>query len=82
MCDLDPNVSAIRPPFSIVGRLANHGVELNGLIIPGRAIENVLARHSVNLLVNNDDDTYRVSLVGSATAIREETDRVANTIAT
>jgi hypothetical protein len=59
-----------QPNTTILGRFADHGVELNGLIIPGRSIESVLARHAFNLVVNNDDETFKVSLVGSATAVR------------
>lgn len=46
------------------------GVNVNGLIVPGRSIERVLSRHAFNLVLNNDDETNKVSLVGSATAVR------------
>jgi hypothetical protein len=56
--------------ITIFNQFAGHGVDVNGLIVPGRAIEGVLARHAFNLVVNNKDDTFKVSLVGSATAVR------------
>ncbi|MDH2354910.1 hypothetical protein QCM80_30210 [Bradyrhizobium sp. SSUT112] len=52
-----------------LARFASHGVSVNGLIIPGRAIERTLARHALNLVVNNSDEAFKVSLVGSATAV-------------
>lgn len=55
---------------TILAQFADHGVNLNGLIIPGRSIEGALSRHAFNLIVNNDDDVFKVSLVGSATAVR------------
>lgn len=55
---------------TILGQLSDHGVDINGLIIPGRSIESVLSRHAFNLMVNNDDEVFKVSLVGSATAVR------------
>ena len=58
-----------RDEVTLLAQFAGQGVDLNGLIIPGRAIESTLARHSLNLLVNNNDETFKVSLVGSATAI-------------
>ncbi|WP_152535742.1 hypothetical protein [Bradyrhizobium sp. Ai1a-2] len=54
---------------TILDQFAGHGVDVNGLIIPGREIENTLARHAVNLMVNNSDETFKVSLIGSATAV-------------
>jgi hypothetical protein len=56
--------------ITIFDQFAGHGVDVNGLIVPGRAIEGVLARHAFNLVVNNNDETFKVSLVGSATAVR------------
>ena len=55
---------------TVIGRFAEYGVDLNGLIIPGRSIESVLASYAFNLVVNNDDETFKISLVGSATAVR------------
>jgi hypothetical protein len=55
---------------NILDQFADHGVNVNGLIIPGRSIESVLASHVFNLVVNNNDDTFKLSLVGSATAVR------------
>jgi hypothetical protein len=54
----------------ISDRIAGLGVNINGLIVPGRSIEGVLARHAFNLVVNNHDETFKVSLIGSATAVR------------
>ena len=56
---------------SVLQRFARLGVSLNGVIVPGRSIEGVLARHALNLVINNEgDETLKVSLPGSATAIR------------
>ncbi|WP_315772945.1 MULTISPECIES: hypothetical protein [unclassified Bradyrhizobium] len=55
---------------TVLGHFAAVGVDVNGLIIPGRQIEGVLARHAFNLVVNNNDETFKISLVGSATAVR------------
>jgi hypothetical protein len=56
--------------ITIFDQFAGRGVDVNGLIVPGRAIEGVLARHAFNLVVNNNDETFKVSLIGSATAVR------------
>ena len=56
---------------SVLQRFAKLGVSLNGVIVPGRSIEGVLARHALSLVINNEgDETLKVSLPGSATAIR------------
>lgn len=55
---------------TILDQIARYGVNVNGLIIPGRSIDNVLARHAFNLFIYNDDETFKVSLIGSATAVR------------
>lgn len=54
----------------ILGGLTGQSVEINGVIIPGRSIEDRLVRHAFNLVVHNDDPVYRVSIIGSATAVR------------
>jgi hypothetical protein len=54
----------------ILGQFVNHGVDVNGVIVPGRLIEDLLSRHTFNLIVNNDDEVFKISLVGSATAVR------------
>lgn len=54
----------------ILRRLAVLAIDVNGLIVPGRQIEGVLSRHSLNLVVNNNDEVFKVSLIGSATAVR------------
>jgi hypothetical protein len=55
---------------TLLRRLMALGVNVNGLIVPGRSVESVLVRHSHNLVLYNDHETYKVSLVGSATAVR------------
>jgi hypothetical protein len=56
---------------SILDHFARLGVSLNGVVVPGRSIEDVLARHALSLIINNEgDETFKVSLPGSATAIR------------
>lgn len=56
---------------TVLDRFAELGVNVNGLVIPGRLIENTLARHALNLVINNnDDETFRIFLMGSATAVR------------
>ena len=55
----------------ILDRFAKLGVSLNGLVVPGRLIEDVLARHALTLVIHNEgDETFKVSLPGSATAVR------------
>jgi hypothetical protein len=53
-----------------VERLSDLGVRLNGLIVPGASIEGALTHHTFNLVIQNDHETYKLSLVGSATAVR------------
>ncbi|MER9596123.1 hypothetical protein [Mesorhizobium sp. M0244] len=48
---------------------AQLSVRLNGLVVPGRSIERTLAAYSFNLVVYNNHEMYKVSLVGSATAV-------------
>lgn len=60
---------------SLIDRLANTSVRLNGVAIPATpqsALTSALARYVDNLIVWNDHDTYKVSLVGSAVPIRFE----------
>ncbi len=45
-------------------------VNVNGLIVPGRSIQRTLARHSFPLVVDNNDPVWKVSLVGSSTAVK------------
>jgi hypothetical protein len=54
---------------TLLGQFAGQGVDVNGLIIPARAIERTLARHALNLVVNNNDERFKVRLIGSATAV-------------
>ncbi len=55
---------------TLLDQIVDLSVNVNGLIIPGRSVQSVLARHAFNLFVANDDEVFRVSLVGSATAVR------------
>ncbi len=55
---------------TLLRKFAALAVNVNGLIVPGRSVANVLARHAFSLVLNNDHETYKVSLVGSATAVR------------
>lgn len=55
---------------TFLDELTDLSVNVNGLVVPGRSIEQTLARHSFNLVVNNNHETYKVSLVGSATAVK------------
>ena len=50
---------------TILDQFANHGVNVNGLIVPGRSVEAVLARHAINLVVNNNDEAFKLYLSGS-----------------
>ena len=53
---------------TVIDRLTGLSVDVK--LIPGRSIERVLARHAFNLIIANDDESFKVSLVGSATAVR------------
>lgn len=59
-----------RAQGTILGWFSDLGVEVNGLIIPGSLVEGALARHALNLVVNNDDEIFKIYLAGSASAIR------------
>ena len=57
-------------PRSVLDSFARLGVSLNGVVVPGRSIGSVLARHALSLVIHNEsDETFKVSLPGSATAI-------------
>jgi hypothetical protein len=58
------------PNKTFLGNFAALSVNVNGLIVPGRSVETVLARHALNLVLHNDHETFKVRLVGSATAVR------------
>src|ERR1700730_137499 len=45
-------------------------VSFNGLLIPASALAASLGRYVDNLFVWNDDEIYKVSLVGSAVPVR------------
>jgi hypothetical protein len=55
---------------SILDNLCDLAVDVNGLIVPGQLIGSVLSRHAFNLVVNRNDEVYKISLVGSGTAVR------------
>jgi hypothetical protein len=55
---------------TLVEQLSKLAVNVNGLMVPGRSLEATLARHAFNLVVSNEDEIYKVLLVGSATAVR------------
>jgi hypothetical protein len=56
---------------TILGQFVDLAVDVNGLLIPGRLIESALARHVCPLVINNnDDETYKIWLRGSATPVR------------
>lgn len=54
---------------TLLDNFASLSVRVNGLIVPGRSIESTLARHAFSLVVNNDHEIYKISLVGSATPV-------------
>ncbi len=54
---------------SILEQLLKLSVDVNGLIVPARQLERVLARHSHNLIVHIEDESYKIAIPGSATAI-------------
>ena len=55
---------------TIIDKLAKLSVNINGLIVPACSVERALARYASSLIVNNDDAVFKVSLIGSATAVR------------
>lgn len=57
------------PKRTLIKDFAQLGVWLNGVVVPGRLVEQTLAAYSFNLVVYNNHETYKVSLVGSATAV-------------
>ena len=55
---------------TIIEELAELSVDVNGVIVPGRSLHGRLMRHTFCLVVHNDDPLFKVSLIGSATAVR------------
>lgn len=56
---------------TVLSHFVEQGVDVNGLVVPGRSVEAVLARHALNLVVNNEgDEVFKVFLRGSASAVR------------
>lgn len=54
----------------VLDRLVGTSVRFNGLIVPASTLAASLGRYVDNLVVWNDDETYKVSLVGSAVPIK------------
>jgi hypothetical protein len=57
-------------PRSILDRIVGTSVFFNGLLIPALALTTCLGRYVDNLFVWNEDEIYKVSLVGSAVPIK------------
>lgn len=55
---------------NILEGIISTSVLLNGLLIPASTVSRALSRYVDNLAVWNDDQTYKLSLVGSAVPIR------------
>lgn len=55
---------------NLLDRLVNTSVRFNGVMIPAPTVPKALARYVDNLFIWNDDETYKVSLVGSAIPIK------------
>ncbi len=47
-----------------------NSVEVGSMFVPARSIEKTLSQFTSNLMVANDNDDFKLSLVGSATGIR------------
>lgn len=54
----------------ILDRVADLGIDVNGLVIPQKFIQYALSRYAINLFILNDHEIYKILLAGSATAIR------------
>lgn len=54
---------------TILSDLIDMSVTLNGVLVPIRSVESALARYVDNLVVWNDDPTFKVSLSGSMTLV-------------
>jgi len=57
------------PNYAILESLISHSVKVGGLLVPANSLESYLGKFSLNLVVKNDDEIFKVSLVGSATPI-------------
>ncbi len=55
---------------NILDRAIETSVRFNGLLIPASTLHTVLGRYVDNLIIWNEHDTYKVSLVGSAVPIK------------
>ncbi|MCK1361218.1 hypothetical protein [Bradyrhizobium sp. 199] len=56
--------------WNILDRIVGTSVSFNGLLIPASALTSTLSRYVDSLVVWNDHQTYKVSLVGSAVLVR------------
>lgn len=54
----------------VLDHLVQTSAWLNGILIPGQLIEGILSRHTFNVFVTTDDETFSVQIRGSGTAIR------------
>jgi hypothetical protein len=52
--------------MTVLDQLTNTSVRFNGLLIPAKALESTLGRYVDNLIVWNNHDVHKISLVGSA----------------
>lgn len=49
--------------------MLDHSVDVNGLLVPVNALESYLGRFVTNLVVWNHDETFKISIIGSATPL-------------
>ena len=49
--------------------ITKYAVQLNGILIPAKSVESALCHYTQLLTVANDDETYSIGLMGSATGI-------------
>lgn len=59
-----------RPTQPILDRMVGTSVSFNGLLIPASTVTKALSRYVDNLVVWNDHQIYKLSLVGSAVPIK------------
>jgi hypothetical protein len=63
---------ALQMVWNVLGHLAATSATLNGVVIPGRAIEATIARYAFNVFILTDYEAFPVILRGTGTAIRFE----------
>lgn len=59
-------------PFELMAHPAATSAMLNGVAIPGRAVEATIARYAFNVFILTDDATFPLTMRGTGTAIRFE----------